>query len=162
MYFFVNDTSPASFLQNTFYIEYDDIGLIQYHGELSVEPSAKWNCKASFTYYSYNMQEEKKPWHKPLYDLTLNASYLLKEKIALSGGLLLTGKRYAKTSVTVNPIGYTTLDAFADINLGIKYIYSKLFTVFLDINNISDGSYMLWNQYPSQRFNMMIGFTYKL
>jgi outer membrane receptor protein involved in Fe transport len=158
MYFFINDTTTE--LQNTFDVEYDDIDLIQYHGELNIEPSALWNLKAGFNYYSYSTLLLDKPWHKPQYDLTLNASYNLKEKLVLSGDLIVFGKRYAKSSLF--PEGMVKLDPVIDLNLGVDYLFSKLFTLFFNIYNITGRSYMLWNQYPSQRFNFMIGFSYKL
>ena len=160
MYFFVNDTTTP--LQNTFGVNYDEVDILHYHGELAAEPSSHWNVIASFNYYSYSMFEEKKPWHKPQFDLTLNAVYNLKEKFLISGELDVIGQRFAKSSVTIIPEGFLKLETVADINLGFEYLFSKLFTVFIDICNITGRSYMLWNQYPSQRFNFLIGFTYKL
>ena len=49
-----------------------------------------------------------------------------------------------------------------DANLGFKYHYSKVFTLFADLYNLTERSYMIWNQYPSQRFNFLFGFSYKL
>lgn len=162
LYLFVNDTNPASPLQNTFLVDYDDANIIQYHGALAYEHSTKWNATADFSYYSYSMTEEKKPWHKPQYELTLNAVYNLKEKFLIHGGLIVTGERFAKVSSIVDPKGFIELEPVADINLGVDYLFSKLFTVFLTINNLTNNSYLLWNQYPSQGFNFMIGFSYKL
>ncbi|MBN2275299.1 MAG: TonB-dependent receptor [Bacteroidales bacterium] len=160
MYFFVNDTTTT--LENTFTADYDDIDIVQYHGELTVEPSTQWHVTADFNYYDYKMFKELKPWHKPEFDLTLQVAYNLKEKFLINGGLMVMGKRFAKTSQAFSPEGYIKLDPVADLNLGVEYLFSKVFTIFLDIYNITGSSYMLWNQYPSQRFNFMIGFTYKL
>jgi hypothetical protein len=158
MYFFINDTTTE--LQNTYTVDYDDVDLIKYHGELAIEPSVLWNVTADFNYYSYSMLNLKKPWHKPQYDLTISAAYNLKEKFLIDGDLILYGQRYAKTTLT--PEGFYKLDPVLDINLGIEYLFSKLFTVFFDIYNLTGRSYLLWNQYPSQRFNFLLGFTYKL
>jgi len=160
MYFFVNDT--ATRLENTFTVVYDDVDIVQYHGGLAVEPSPQWNVTADFNYYSYKMFKEIKPWHKPQFDLTLDAAYNLKEKFLFTGGMIIFGQRFAKSSLPIATEGFIKLEPVADFNLGIEYLFSKLFTVFLDINNITGRSYMLWNQYPAQRFNFMFGFTYKL
>lgn len=160
MVFYVNDTTTD--LENTFTIRYDDIELIQYHGALAVEPSSRWHVTADFNYYSYKMFREAKPWHKPQFDLILNADYNLKEKLLIKGGMIIYGSRYAMLSRAVAPEGYSKLHPVADFNLGVEYLFSKVFTVFLDIYNITGRSYMLWNQYPSQRFNFLFGFTYKL
>ena len=160
MYFFVNDTTTE--LENTFTVHYDDVDIIQYHGALAVEPSPLWNVTADFNYYSYKMFKEVKPWHKPQFDLLLNATYNLKEKFLLKGSMIIYGTRYASSTLPIAPEGYIKLEPVADFNVGVEYLFSKVFTVFLDIYNLTGRSYMLWNQYPSQRFNFMCGFTYKL
>ncbi len=167
MFFFVNDTTAVypnttDTIQHTFTVEYDDIDLIRYHGELAFESPAAWNVKADFNYYSYSTLKQEKPWHKPQYELGLKASYNLKEKFLIRGGFLLLGKRYAKTSRTLDPEGFIELKPMLDVNLGVTYTYSKLFSVFLDIYNITNRTHYLWNQYPTQRLNYMIGFAYKL
>jgi hypothetical protein len=167
MFFFVNDTTAVypnttDTIQNTFSVEYDDIDLIRYHGELAFETPANWNVKADFNYYSYSTFKQEKPWHKPQYELALNASYKLKEKILIRGGFLLLGKRYAKSSPTLDPEGFIELKPMLDVNLGVTYTYTKLFSVFLDIYNLTNRPHLLWNQYPTQGLNYMLGFSYKL
>jgi hypothetical protein len=167
MFFFVNDTTAVypnttDTIQNTFIVEYDDIDLVQYHGELAFESPANWNVKADFTYYSYSTFKQDKPWQKPKYELDLNATYVLKEKFLIRGGFVLLGKRFAKTSRTLDPEGFIELKPMLDINLGITYTYSKVFSVFLDIYNVTNRAHLIWNQYPSQGLNCMIGFSYKL
>jgi hypothetical protein len=167
MYFFVNDTTAvypntSDTIQHTFAVEYDDIDLIKYHGQLKFQTPEKWDVTADFNYYQYSTLKVLKPWHKPLYDLTLDAAYRLKEKFLISGGFVLLGQRYAKTSKTIDTEGYTELKPVLDIDLGIKYLYSKSFTLFFDIYNLTNRTYLIWNQYPSQRFNFMIGFSYML
>jgi hypothetical protein len=158
MYFFVNDTTTE--LQNTFAVEYDDVDMIKYRGELAVDPSDQLKITAGFNYYNFNMLQLAKPWHKPSFDLTLSAVYNLKEKIIFNADLLVLGTRYAKTSAVT--ADYMKLDPVIDINLGIEYLFSKVFTLFFNMYNIAGNSYLLWNQYPSQRFNFIAGFTYKL
>jgi hypothetical protein len=75
MFFFVNDTTTVypnstDTIQNTFTVEYDDVDLIRYHGELAYEAPDAWNVRADFNYYSYSTLKQAKPWHKPQYDLT--------------------------------------------------------------------------------------------
>jgi hypothetical protein len=167
MFFFVNDTNAVypnttDTIQNTFTVEYDDIDLVQYHGELAFETPANWTVKADFNYYSYHTLKLDKPWHKPKYELDLNASYLLKEKFLIRAGFIVLGKRYAKSSPALDPEGFIELKPMLDINLGVTYTYSKVFSVFLDIYNITNRAHLIWNQYPSQGLNCMIGFSYKL
>ena len=69
------------------------------------------------------------------------------------------GKRYAKNlSDIANPI---ELKAIWDINLGLEYKYSNVLSAFLDIHNLLAQQYYTWNQYPNQKFNLMLGISYK-
>ena len=50
----------------------------------------------------------------------------------------------------------------ADLNLKVNYNYSKALTYLPTCIILADRSYLIWNQYPSQRFNFMFGLSYKL
>jgi outer membrane receptor protein involved in Fe transport len=65
--------------------------------------------------------------------------------------------RYAKV---YEPAGEKKLKGFVDANLGIDYRYSKIFSLFLNFNNIGAVRYYYWDNYPSQRFNLLGGLTY--
>jgi hypothetical protein len=158
MHFFVNDTLLD--LQNQFRAEYDDIDLITYHGQLAVKPSEHFELLLNGTYFDYRMFALKKPWHKPEYEAGLNTRYTWKDKLQFNAGLLITGTRYVRDYL--EPEGMRKLKPVADVNLKVNYMYSKVFSLFVDFYNIADRSYLIWNQYPGQRFNFMMGLTYKL
>lgn len=158
MHFFINDT--VSTLENEFTTAYDDVDLVVYHGQLTVQPNNSMEFTLDGNFYDYNTVNLAKPWHKPEYDISLSALYRLRDKITINGDATLLGNRY--TSNRFWPDGIQELEAVLDLNLKFQYHYSRMLTVFFDIYNISNRSYMTWNQYPSQRFNFMGGFTYKL
>jgi outer membrane receptor protein involved in Fe transport len=60
------------------------------------------------------------------------------------------------------PEGIQKIKPVADANLQLTYNYSKALSLFASMYNIADRSYLIWNNYPSQRFNMMFGLSYKL
>ena len=104
---------------------------------------------------------KKKPWHKPDFIIGLDAasnpgsiSLNLEQDLTLlaTGGL----------RITTQPDGMKKLKPVFDANLNLNYNYSKALTVFADFYNLAERSYMIWNQYPSQRFNFLFGFSYKL
>jgi outer membrane receptor protein involved in Fe transport len=95
-----------------------------------------------------------------LYTLELDASYKISPKFTLSTGVDIIGSRWIQDSGL--PDGMFKLKPMADVNLKLNYQYSKVFSLFADFYNLADRSYMIWNQYPSQRFNFLFGFSYKL
>lgn len=162
-HFFVNDTLtelPLLPLQNQFTGVYDDINLITYHGQLALQPSEKLEMILDASYMDYKTFEEPKPWHKPNLVIGLDARFKPGQKMEIGAGISLVGKRWVRDYAYTDNM--KELDPFIDANLSLNYHYSKLLTVFTNLYNMSERSYEIWNQYPSQRFNFMIGFSYKL
>ncbi len=157
MAFFVNDTTNP--LSNTFTMAFDDVTLMKIGAELSYQKNERFTILLRGNYYSYNMDIETKPWHKPEFDLVLSAKYGIQKKILIRTDIFTYGKRYAK--VFENGVEQAKqLDAYVDLNLGVEYRYTKILSAFLNFNNIISNRYFLWNNYPSQKFNFMAGLSY--
>lgn len=157
-YFFVNDNSNP--LMNQFTVVYDDITLAKLHGELTVRPSDPWTVYLKANYYSYvTMVYEDHPWNKPKFDISLQARYNLADKILVDAGIYTIGARYYQD---FNPVEEETLPLTFDANLGVEYRYSTLLSFWARINNLAAQKYFQYNNYPSYRFRMMLGFTYAL
>ncbi len=60
---------------------------------------------------------------------------------------------------TKNNVVAKELKGITDINIGAEYRYTKLLSGYLNFNNIGSFRYYRWNNYPLQRFNMMLGIT---
>jgi hypothetical protein len=160
-HFFVNDTFTRPFmppLHNQFTAVYDDVNLITYHGQLVFAPGNNFELMAEGKYFDYRTFEEKKPWHKPDFTINVAAKYRY-NKFEFGAGFNIIGKRWVKGSL---PESMEELKPVFDANLGINFHYSKALSVFADFYNLAERSYLIWNQYPSQRFNFLIGFSYKL
>jgi|WetSurSiteA1Bulk_404760.scaffolds.fasta_scaffold02868_2 hypothetical protein len=157
-HFFVNDTLLP--LDNRFTEVYDDIDLITYHGQLAAQPSRKFEMLIDGKYFNYKTFDEARAWHKPDFEIGIDASYRFGEKLTAGLGLTVTGNRWVRHYQA--PDDMMKIKPVTDINLKLNYQYSKLFSLFADFYNLSDRSYMIWNQYPSQRFNFLFGFSYKL
>jgi outer membrane receptor protein involved in Fe transport len=106
------------------------------------------------------MLAEAKPWHQPDFKIGLEASYLFGKNLTLQGGFNFIGNRWIKNIYL--PEGKEKLKPFADLNLKVNYNYSKALSIFADLYNLANNSYMIWSQYPAQRFNFMFGLSYKL
>ena len=158
MHFFVNDTLKP--LQNQFNAVYDQVDLVTYHGQIAVQPSQALDITLDGKYFEYNMLDQKKPWHMPDYRIGLDAACQLGSKFILDVGFSLIGNRWVVN--TLLPDGMQKIKPVADVNVKLNYNYSKAFSLFFDIYNMADRSYLMWKQYPTQRFNFMAGLSYKL
>ncbi len=159
MHFFVNDTLNNDY-ENQFNVVYDDIEQIKYHGEINFDLSEKLNILIKGNYYEYVMSDEEKAWHRPEFDIDLNCSYNLKNKILIDVNFIAIGNRYAKSYD--ESVEFIKLDPVFDLNLGIEYRYSKILSAFLNLYNITSSEYYVWNQFPAYKFNFLVGITYKL
>ncbi len=155
---FVNDSTGE--YDNWFSVINDDVELLKYSGEVYYDPGEQIKLILTGNLYAYTMSRETKAWHKPGYEFDFQARWNLKKKIYANVNMNLIGTRYAKPYDTIQ--NSIRLEPVFDVNLGLEYRYSKIFSVFVDIYNLTSSKYDLWNQYPSRRLNIIVGFTYKL
>ncbi|GAB4286794.1 MAG: TonB-dependent receptor [Marinilabiliales bacterium] len=156
-HFFCNE----NIFTNRFSVIYDDIELVQLHGEIVYKKQKKWNFILQGNSYNYSMTYLTKPWNKPQYDGTLTVQYNLRDKIILSSDFYTIGKR--TTFFPVNSINEEyELDPVYDFNIGMEYRYSKILSGFIKLNNITSSKYQIWWGYPVQGFNILFGLTYSL
>ena len=94
----------------------------------------------------------------PSFEASLGFKYNLRNKILVRGDLSYNGKRYAMNRAAET----ITLKGYPDLNLGVEYRYRKILSFFLNFNNIVSVRYQPWNQYPTQGFFIMGGFSYSL
>ncbi len=157
-HFFVNDTLLP--LENQFTAVYDDADLFTYHGQLVAQPTAGLEISLDGKYFDYKTYDQLKPWHEPDFNIAFGTSYKFSSKFTAGVDFTVTGNRWVRDYTLPEKIN--KLKPIPDINLKINYQYSKLFSLFADFYNLTDRSYLIWNQYPSQRFNFLFGFSYKL
>jgi len=128
----VNDTLLP--LENQFTAVYDDIDLITYHGQLAVQPSGKFEMLIDGKYFDFKTFDQPKPWHKPDFEIIVDATYHFGSKFSLGMDFTVTGNRWVRNYSV--PEEMTKLKPVADLNLKMNYHYSKLLT-FLLISIIS-------------------------
>lgn len=150
-------TDESNLLKNKFSVIYDNTTYLNIHGELGYQRTEKLKFIAKGDYFHYDMATEKRAWYKPEMQITLSAHYNLRNKIVVKGDVFVIGKQLARTFDSKHVLVIKELKGLADINLGAEYKYSKLFTLFVNFNNIAAFRYYRWNNYPTQRFLLMGG-----
>ena len=165
MPFFIND--PAVFYPERFIAVYDDVKLLNITAELAYQKTEKLKLLLKGDWYRYEMTNEMLPWHRPGTEVKFTSLYSLRDKIILRSDIFYMNARYGRERFSVsgdNDLIFGTypvrLKGFADINLGIEYRYTKQLSAFVNFNNIGAVRYNRWYNYPTQRFNLMGGFTY--
>ncbi len=154
-------------LENKFVLVYDDIEQLQLSGELHYQLGEKWRVYLRGDYYGYNAGDEEEVWHMPNYKISLSGVYDLNDKILVRMDLHQIGEQFAKTYdnissgvVVADAVTKETLDGVFDANLGVEYRYTKRLSAFINFNNIGSVRYERWQDYPTQRFNVLGGLTY--
>ncbi|PLX12924.1 MAG: hypothetical protein C0594_01890 [Marinilabiliales bacterium] len=141
-------------------VVYDYAEIYKFSGQVGYKRSDKLQFLLRGSYFVYNLLNEDYAWNKPEYTVSLTGRYNLQNKIFVDADILLFGKRYVQG---YNSSSYVReLAPYVDINLGVEYRYNKLLSAFVNFNNIAASKYKMWNNYPVQRFNVMVGVTYSL
>jgi hypothetical protein len=109
------------------------------------------------------MDIQNDAWHRHTFDLTLTGKYNLSNKILLNTDLFVINSRTAplfdQSSNNLNP-ETIVLPAMVDINFGVEYRYSRYLSLFMNTNNVVSNRFVRWNNYPTQRFNLIGGLTF--
>jgi hypothetical protein len=145
---------------NQFKVVYDEGNILNVSGEVTYEATQSLSFRVNANFNNYNLTRELHAWHKPKFDLTFNTRYNLRNKISASLETYYLGKRYARPyERTASPL---ELKQALDVNLLLEYRYTKILSGFIQFRNIAATQYQYWNQYPSQRFSVLVGMTYAL
>lgn len=153
-YLFVNDTNN---LRNFTTVE-DDMNKFTFSGELKFDVNQNLDIGFRGNFYSYSMDTEQEAWHLPTYDAALFATVRLADKIYVNGGYFATSTREARDLAG----NRSTLAAINDINVGAEYRYKKNISGFINVNNILNQRYEIWNNYRAQGLNVLAGVTFSL
>lgn len=157
LHFFNAYFDPTNTIHNQYTVEYDNASLYSLNAQIRYDSKGPLQLNASGSYYYYQLKNFSKPWHKPIYKAQLSAQYQLNDQISFKSDVFLLSERWAKTSF----YGDTQLlPSIIDLNVTTEYKRTKKFSIFLTLNNIANLRYYRWYNYPSQQFNLLLGFTY--
>jgi len=152
---FVIDTIGE--LDNYYKIIYGDVDIIQIGASVKYQIKEKLDIFFRGNNYVYDAGTEPHAWHLPKWDLNFSSSYNMQDKVVLKADLNVLGKRYARdlNEQTVE------LKPFAVFDLQIDYNFSKVLSVFVNIQNLNAAQYDLWYQYPYFKTMVIVGGAYK-
>jgi hypothetical protein len=162
---YVNTSDPASSQKGNFFRPaYDDIQVLNIHGETGGKITDLLSFNAEANYYRYTVTNMPFAVNKPGWDALIGLKYNLKNKILAGVDLNALGERkvLVTTDILTVPTRTIVLPAHFNINLSAEYRYTKILSFWVKLNNIGFNRYYEWAFYPSQRFMGMVGFTYSM
>lgn len=148
-----------SIYENKFNVSYINGKVLNIHGELTYRASEKFTTSIHFDQYKYSLDFSQKAWHKPNTEVKLDAKYNMRDKLYVNASIFGRGSYFVRVQ-ELNGFSEKSVKGYIDANLGLEYRYSKILSVFANLNNVGFARYYYWNNYPSERFNMLAGITY--
>ena len=157
-HFYVPDmTNP---LMNRFTVAYDSGELLSMGGEIGIRQPENLSLILKGNYYQYKLDNLAAPWHKPEWDATLTARYGFDARLELQADLYLMGPRPVPS---IDPVKYgpiQTLEPIIDLNFSAQYAFKQGIGFFGRVNNVISDNYAVWQNYPSQRINFLLGVSW--
>ncbi len=135
---------------------YDTVNIFNIRGTVSLRPIKKLELTATASQNVYTPKNQARAWGLPSLDLNVGAKYTLA-----------ADKMFAKANLFVqNGVNYINsarqpdrLGSLYDLSLGLEYLATKNFGLFLDVNNILNNKRERWYNYPTYGLNILGGLT---
>jgi hypothetical protein len=165
---FVNTPHLFDTLQSAFQVIYDNVKIARFYGELGYVIDNKVSAAAWVAYNKYSMDKQLRPWQLPAIEGGIKGSYNLSDKIIVGLDIFYVGTRYAKVlqfdKFNNTGIDFITterkLNGYIDASINAEYRYTKKLAAFIKLNNLAAQQYQIWNNYPSQRLNGLLGVNF--
>jgi len=150
------DSTPTS----PFNVVYDDVQTVAFQTGLGLRIDEQFFIQFATSFYNYKTDQQDQAWQLPAFDADVNIRYTLAKKLQLRAQLYALGERFQKDPTE----GQITrkLKPFLDVNLMADYRYKKNISFFLNVNNLSNGRYQKWYNYPSYGLNILGGVSFSL
>lgn len=138
-------------------VGYENLDVVAPRAELTYHHPSGVEVSGDATYFLYNMEEGRVPYHLPDFKGAINVSYTWKEKIVMKTNFILTGPREGlRVSSGADEV---TMPTFMDWRLYTEYKYNDYLSAYLSVNNILNQDYDLWYGYPAQGIRVILGFA---
>lgn len=157
--FAVNDTTSIK-LYNTYNSVSDVVTSLNAHVDLSYHYKNIFEFTIAFDYNYYKPKKEKYAWYKPMFIITFDAAYNLKDKVLFHLDFYIHTGTYRRGIAGIDNKEYSKLRSIVDFNLGVEYRWNKRFSLFLDVNNFASQQNFLFYNYPTQQINCLLGVKY--
>ena len=156
--FSYKDTTVA--LQNSFNLMYAKTKVFNAYLNLSYKYKDVLHLGVDANYYYYFLSEDLiQAWYKPALVTSFNANYILLKKFVFK--LDFTIQAFAHYPIFINGnVEDKKMKPVLDFDFGFEYLWSKRLSFFADFNNFPCQRNRIYQDYPNQRINILIGVKY--
>ena len=152
---------------NAFDIEYNNLSILDFNGELSYTTSSL-QLQLAGHFYSYELAGLEKAPYMPDFTLQATSDFKLTEKMSATAELFLTGPRNVMlkyyyppwSSMLGPPPIYLQTDAMVELNLGAKYLFSNNLHFVGKIENLLNRKDEPWYGYTVQGIRFKVGASF--
>jgi hypothetical protein len=147
--------------QSRFWVVYDSsvTSVMNLHGEMSYNASEVFRVGVKLDYFNYTVGSTlKTPFHRPDFVSSIFATYNISNKLLLKADVYYISGLKGNDIKGIQP--YIKLNNILDLNLRADYLFSKNFSSFINVMNITSASYQRYQYYGSRKINILAGVTY--
>ncbi len=149
---------------NRFKIIYDD-GSTRINGltgELDYKASEDVDIFGRLEYKDYQMATVSRPWNLPKYKITGGTVLHINDKIDVKGTLFIRSSTLDPYPAVAGSPAPSIISSFVDLSGSVDYKVTKQISVFVNVNNLLDGTNQTWLYYPDYGFNIFggVGFAF--
>lgn len=157
-YFYLNSSTVDPLKDRSrFSVVYDDASRINAYGIFSFQRgSSSLNMRAD--YFKWTVNELSAAFHRPTYQVDLNAAFKIAGKLLVRPGVLVRGGIQALEDTSLDVI---TLPMATDLGVRMDYTFSERGAILIRFNNLLNSSYSLYQYYPVRGIQGMAGLTWK-
>ncbi len=161
-YYYLNSIADRKRFVPYFYSGATNIFRIHAEGGLELNEAFRLNGHINF--YSYSVGTDpviKNPYQLPNLDVLITGTYAFESKLKIGLELYGASKRQGKSLYNLEN-KERNIGGLFDMNLSSIYTVSKTLSVNLDLKNILNQKYELWNFYPVRGFQIFGGIKLNL
>jgi len=142
---------------NRFQVIYDDGSsrINGLNGELDYKASEDVDIFGRVEYRNYQMATVAEPWNLPKYKITGGTVLHINDKIDIKGTLLIRSSTFDPYPSVAGSLAPTKVSSFVDLSGSIEYKVTNKISVFVNVNNLLDGTNQTWLYYPDYGFNIL-------
>ena len=142
-----------------YYVIYDGANASEMQINLNYahQSNEKLRINGNLEYRIFNTDTLKAAWFKPSTRLALSAEYNIANKFLLNTELYGYSKMKSATITGLEK----ELEGGIDLNIGIDYRYSKMISVYLNLNNLLNYKRENYLFYPGFGFQAMLGASFR-
>lgn len=160
---FFDANSVTSFSYGpTYGLLFDDGTLLNISAAFNWLKSERLTMILSGEYNKYDLDTYEHQYFVPEYVANLGARYAINSKLTCKLNATYHSFTYSNYIGQTDPPQpfYMKMKGWFDESIGAEYKFNKSLSFWLDLNNVAAQRYVIWNDYPSYKFNFLAGAAY--